>query len=77
MVNCGLYEETVFRFGDDFTTEWTVDDPSVVQIEPHEDGLGVKIYSLNYGAAVVTCTITWSDGTVRQWHISVPVVFDH
>ena len=74
-----LYDYSVSRFGNDYTVDWTADDPSVVRLEPTTTADGeyaVIAHCLDYGVAVITCTVTWSDGTVRQNYCTIGVIYD-
>ena len=71
-----LDDGSVSRFGVDYTVEWTVDDPSVCSVEPcpppyPEVKYAAEVRCLDYGVAVVTCTVTWPDGTVRQNYVTI------
>lgn len=75
-----LYEDTAQKFGPDYTVEWSVSDPTVLELEPvlHDDGShGVFFTSLKHGTAVITCTVTWPDGTQRRCYCNVYVFFSH
>lgn len=64
-----LYKKAVDQFGTEYTAKWSVDNPSVLSIDPDvkEDGRpAVSFTALDYGNAVITCTVTWLDGTVRR-----------
>lgn len=74
-----LYDYSVSRFGDGYTVEWTVDHPDVVKLESFTTSKGeyaVRATSLKHGMAVVTCTVTWPDGTVRKQYSTIGVVYD-
>lgn len=45
--------------------EWTADS-NAVRLEPAEDGLSCKVYSVQNGNAQVTASVVDSDGTVRK-----------
>ena len=71
-----LDDGSVSHFGADYTVEWTVDDPSVCSVEPcpppyPEVKYAAEVRCLDYGVAVVTCTVTWPDGTVRQNYVTI------
>lgn len=73
-----LYEDTAQKFGSDYTVEWSVSDPTVLELEPviYDDGArGVFFTSLKHGSAVITCTVTWPDGTQRHCYCNVYVFF--
>ena len=64
-----LYKKAADQFGTEYTAEWSVDNPSVLSIDPEvkEDGTpAISFTALDYGDAVITCTVTWPDGTVRR-----------
>ena len=71
-----LYENSLSRFGDGYTISWSVDDPSVVKLEPDSSGLSATAYSLTFGNALITAAVTWPDGSVRQCYINITVVYD-
>lgn len=73
-----LYEDTAQKFGPDYTVEWSVSDPTVLELEPviyDDDSHGVFFTSLKHGSAVITCTVTWPDGTQRHCYCNVYVFF--
>lgn len=75
-----LYEDTAQKFGPDYTVEWSVSDPTVLELEPviNDSGShGVFFTSLKHGSAVITCTVTWPDGTQRHCYCNVYVFFSH
>lgn len=72
-----LYKSVADKFGTGYTVEWSVDNPGILSLEPRvnaEGGHSVFFTGLNYGQAVITCTVTWPDGTVRQCYCCIYVI---
>lgn len=71
-----LYKDIADQHGTGYTVKWSVDHPSVLSLEPTVNAEGehsVFFTGLDYGQAVITCTATWPDGTVRQCYCCVYV----
>ena len=74
-----LYVFDTSRFyGQNYSVSWTVDDPSVVTIEPYTQGgeYFVRYYTHNFGSAVITCRVTLPDGTYAQDYCAVNVYYE-
>lgn len=72
-----LYKEIADRHGTGYTVEWSVDHPDILSLEPSVSAEGehsVTFTALDYGQAVITCTATWPDGTVRQCYCCAYVI---
>lgn len=72
-----LYKSVADKFGTEYTVEWSVDNPDILSLEPRVNAEGehsVFFTGLNYGQAVITCTVTWPDGTVRQCYCCIYVI---
>lgn len=72
-----LYKESADRHGTGYTVEWSVDHPEILSLEPSVSAEGehsVFFTALDYGQAVITCTATWPDGTVRQCYCCTYVI---
>ena len=74
-----LYNYSLEPFGEGYTVEWSVSDPSILSFEPtmNEDGeYAAMVYPLALGDAYLTCTVTWPDGTVRKDYSNFTVTSD-
>ena len=69
-----LNQNTRSELGEGAIVTWTVDNPSVVQLEISADGFGVTARSLNVGAAVITCTAVLPDGTSLYNYTNIIVI---
>ena len=72
-----LYQGIAERFGTEYTVEWSVDKPDILSLSPSVSETGehkISFTALDYGNAVITCTATWPDGTVRKCYCSVYVI---